>query len=505
VKVDGTSDTHITMLGILDELFAALARRGVRCCHWKSNSHLAAAARGETDLDLLVDRARADAFRQVAADLGFKSVRAAPGKHYPGVENHLGYDGGTGRLVHLHVHYDLVLGQQHVKDHRLPIEEHVLASVTQLDGVPVPAPELELIILALRAVLKYRLRDAFKDAFGIGPSGIPGPIRDEAAWLLGRTSPHAVRTTLAELPPIVPAGWVMEIIGRLTSPRTRGLWLLVLRERVRVALRPMRRVSRTGATARYLLALWRKRARRTGIATKRRMTLHDGGTTIGIVGSDGAGKTTLIAALDEWLAWRLDVRTLYMGIPPEPSGLRWFLKRVTRLARAAERRIDGTGGRDVVRRALREVGDVSLGLRRVDEARRRLARHRQGLRHAARGAVVLFDRYPLPAASVQGRSMDGARLKQEIAPPWSPPVAWLMRRERGLYDRVTPPRHLLALNVTPEQSLRRKPDHDPVGIAAKTAAIRTLASDDTGLVVVDADQPADRVLAEVKARIWTWL
>ena len=503
MTVDRTSDAAAEVLGILDDLFGELARRGVRCCHWKSNSHLAAAARGETDLDLLVDRTRVHEFRQVAADLDFTRVRAAPGKHYPGVENHLGFDKATGRLVHLHVHYDLVLGQQHVKDHRLPVEEQVLESVTELDGVPVPAPELELIILALRAVLKYRLRDALKDASGIGSSGIPGPIRDEAAWLLGLTSPDAVRTALAALGPVVPAAPVTEIIGRLTSPRARGLRLLVLREQIRATLRPLRRVPRTHATARYLLALCRKRSRRAGITTKRRMTLSDGGTTIGIVGSDGAGKSTLIAALEEWLAWRLDVRTLYMGIP-EAGAARWLLKRASRLTRAAGRRLDGTGDSGAGR-ALRAVGDLALALRRVSEAGSRVARHRQGLRHAARGAVVLFDRYPLPAASVAGRAMDGARLEHEIAPLRNRLVAWLARCERGLYDRVAPPRHLLALNVSVEESLRRKPDHDPDGIAAKTTAIQGLASSDTDVVVVDADQPADHVLAEVKARIWTWL
>jgi hypothetical protein len=441
----------------------------------------------------------------VAADLGFKPVRAAPGKHYPGVENHVGLDTETGRLVHLHVHYDLVLGQQHVKDYRLPIEDQVLASIVESDGVPVPAPQMELTILGLRAVLKYRLRDALKELLSVRSPGIPRAIRAEAAWLLGMTSLEQVRATLDDLGPGVPADLVLESIGRLTSPREGGLGLLLLRERVRAALRPMRRMPRAHATALYLLALWRKRTRAAGIATKRRMTLPDGGTTIGIVGSDGAGKTTLITALEEWLAWRLDVRTLYMGTP-EPTAVRSLLKRMFRIARAAQRRIDGfRGGDGLVSRALRSVGDVSLGLRRVGEARSRLARYREGLRNAARGSVVLFDRYPLPTASVFGRSMDGARLEQEITPPRSRFLTWLVQRERGLYERVAPPEHMVALKVSAAESLRRKPDHDPGGIAAKTEAIQALTASGTDLVIVDADRPADRVLTEVKARIWTWL
>jgi hypothetical protein len=119
--------------------------------------------------------------------------------------------------------------------------------------------------------------------------------------------------------------------------------------------------------------------------------------------------------------------------------------------------------------------------------------------------VVLFDRYPLPTASVFGRSMDGARLEQEITPPRSRFLTWLVQRERGLYERVAPPEHMVALKVSAAESLRRKPDHDRGGIAAKTEAIQALTASGTDLVIVDADRPADRVLTEVKARIWTWL
>ena len=505
MMLDQPSGASVAALGVLEALFHVLTQHGVGCCHWKSNSHLAEAVRGETDLDLLVERSQADTFRRVALSLGFKAVRAAPGKQYPGVENLLGYDEETGRLVHLHVHYDLVLGQQHVKDYHLPIERQVLASVIDVDGIPIPAPRMELTILALRAVLKYRLRDALKDLLAIRSPGIPPSIRAEAEWLLNRTSPEEMRRTLDELGALIPADVVLEIIGRLTSSRERGLRLLVLRERVRRALHPMLRISRPRATGRYVAALWRKRTQAVGIGTKRRMTLRDGGTTIGFIGSDGAGKTTVVAAIKDWLGWRLDVRSFYMGIP-EPTGWRWLLKRVARFARATHRGLGASWGEDTaVCRTLRAVGHLSLGLRRVSEARSRVRRHRAAQRHAGRGAIVLFDRYPLPSVPVLGRSMDGPRLEQEIRPPWSPAVARLVDRERRLYDRMTPPRRIVALKVSAAESLRRKPDHDPDGIAAKTEAIRTSVTDGTDLVIIDADQDIDRVVPHVKARMWEWL
>ena len=499
------SGARVAALAVLEALFHALTQRGVRCCHWKSNSHLAEAVRGKTDLDLLVERSQADTFRRLALSLGFKPVRAAPGKHYPGVENLLGYDEETGRLVHLHVHYDLVLGQQHVKDYHLPIEDQVLSSVMEVDGIPIPAPRMELIVLALRAVLKYRLRDALKDLLAIRSPGIPRSIRAEAEWLFHRTSLDEVRRTLDELGPLIPADVVLEIIGRLTSSHERDLRLLVLRERVRRALHPMLRISRAQATGRYVAALWRRRTQAVGIGTKRRMTLRGGGTTIGFIGSDGAGKTTIVTAMEDWLGWRLDVRSFYMGIP-EPTVWRWMLKRVARFTRAAHRRIEASWGEErSVCRTLRAASHLSVGLRRVSEARSRVRRHREAQRHVKRGAIVLFDRYPLPSVPVLGRSMDGPRLEQEITPPHSPAVARLVDRERHLYGRITPPHRIVALKVTAVESLRRKPDHDPDGIAAKTEAIRASVTDDTDLVIIDADHDLDRVVSQVKGRMWEWL
>ena len=51
------------------------------------------------------------------------------------------------------MHEVLVLGERYVKNYHLPIEREFLDSVRLLDGVPVPSPELELGVLAVRALL----------------------------------------------------------------------------------------------------------------------------------------------------------------------------------------------------------------------------------------------------------------------------------------------------------------------------------------------------------------
>jgi hypothetical protein len=62
----------------------------------------------------------------------------------------------------------------------------------------------------------------------------------------------------------------------------------------------------------------------------------------------------------------------------------------------------------------------------------------------------------------------------------------------------------MVLRVTPGVSLRRKPDHDPVAIIAKCKAIDEFLAQptDTRVLAIDAVQPFEEVLDELKCRLW---
>ena len=149
--MSSTPDSAEAPLATTLALFARLEELGVRYCHWKSTPSLATALAGRTDLDLLVEREDADRFSEAARELGFKPFISHASRRFPAVEDLLGYDAATGRLIHLHVYYQLILGEHYVKNHRLPFERALIASSSLRDGVRVPAPELEVAILALIA------------------------------------------------------------------------------------------------------------------------------------------------------------------------------------------------------------------------------------------------------------------------------------------------------------------------------------------------------------------
>ena len=107
-------------------LFQMLHAQGVRYVHWKSNIRLGLSLQGGTDLDLLVDKEHSRTFRQILLQQEIKPILPPQGQRYPGMEHYLGFDPASGKLFHLHVHYQLVLGDEYIKNFRLPLEEYFL-------------------------------------------------------------------------------------------------------------------------------------------------------------------------------------------------------------------------------------------------------------------------------------------------------------------------------------------------------------------------------------------
>ncbi|HEY7736131.1 MAG TPA: hypothetical protein VH813_04995 [Candidatus Limnocylindrales bacterium] len=493
-------------------LLRALEDGHVRYCHWKSTTGIARALEGRTDLDLLVDREDGARFSEIVSGLGFKPFISHVSRRFPGVADLLGHDEATGRLVHLHVYHQLVLGEHHVKNHRLPIESVVLDSAVVRDGIRVPSPEIEVAILAMRTLLKYRDVDALKDRFRLGRrGGIPPDTMAELRDLRERTTPEEVRATIERDLPMIPADVVLELLDVAAGDSRDEATLRRLRARVRGALAGFERLPRRQAQARYLQARlsrqWpvRQVVGALSRSQARRKAPASGGLTVAIVGPDGAGKTTTIDALTEWLAWRVNVATLYLGSarPSRGAAAARAIVHAGRRADSGARRLLGAG--HPMTRATGAAASLLDAMRALAEARDRQRRAAEGWRLATQGWLVIFDRYPLPGVRVGERGMDGPR----IVPPATGRLAGLIRRlavaEERVYRRIPPVDHLIVLRVRPDVAVGRKQPRDPAAVARKAAALQDLEATSapaTTVHFVDAERPLDEVLREVRDLVW---
>jgi thymidylate kinase len=498
-------------LATVAALFGALNREDIRYCHWKSNLRLARGLSGGTDLDILVDPADAARFRAHLGPLRIRGMLAPPGKRYPGIEDYLGFDPAGGALFHLHVHYRLVLGEQFVKNYQLPLEKYFLDSAhsgpLSAEGIRVPAPELELMVLSLRALLKYRDRDGVKDLLAIRSPGLPAHILEELHWLLARTTPERVREATADLlgPGLADTvGRFLRTVGRPETVRD-GRELLRLRQAARAGLRQYQRGGRAPAMLRYAHESARRR-NRFRFQPPRKMTLPGKGLTIALVGADGAGKTTVGRELKSWLGRMTQLHAYYLG-SKQPSRLSDWLYVAFRAGRRAHRGFTARFGEEnAIARTLAGGRQACLYAHYLSVGMDRYRRHHTALQtDVPSGALVLYDRFPLEAP------LDGPQIHIAAGGDDGFVARALARREEALYRRFQPPDLFLVLAVDPDISVQRKPDHDRETIEAKARLLRRLVDESdprlagSQLVVIDAGQPLDCVLAEAREAIWACL
>ena len=491
------------LAAFLDEL----AEKRVRYCLWKSNLRLADALAGATDLDLLVDRRHAAVFREIVGRHRLNPLVPPVEGRYPGMEHFLGLDMASGRLFHLHVHYQLVLGEEYVKNYRLPIEEELLASTRLLHRVPIPRPELELSILAVRALLKYRDRDVVKDLLRIRSPGLPEQVRAEMGWLLTQTTVEEVRAALQAIDSVVPADVVCEFLETAVGDPRSGYSLFLLRRRLRRAVAGLRRRSRLRASLKYHGTAWRRRARRP------RMTRVGGGLTIALVGADGSGKSTMAEALARWLSWKLEVRVCYLGSKAPSRRSRWLYVAFRALRRSHRATVRKLGSEPTVARSIGAARDVTLALHYLAIGADRARRYGDGRRNARAGRVVIFDRFPLESLSsrLEHRLLDGPQISAALGDSTGRVTGALAAAEKRMYRRFALPDYLMVLQVSPEVSADRKPDHRIGVLTAKARAALELATlaetggDPARVIRIDANGPFDAVLQVVKARLWNVL
>ncbi len=483
---------------LVRELCAALDTEGIQYCHWKDNDALGRVAFGEKDLDLLVRRADIRCFKEILYRLSFKEVQDAPHQRIPGIQSFYGYDVTAERLVHVHVHYQLTLGHDRTKNYRLPIERPYLESA-DFDDVSlfkIPAPEFEFVIFVLRMILKHSTWDTILAREGT----LSERERHQFADLESRTSPTQVRKLLEEHLPYLDAT-LFEECQRSLQGDCRVWTRALIGSKLQAALRPHARRS-------VLVELWLKHWRRVARAVRRRVTgrvprcrLASGGAMIAFVGGDGAGKTTIVDQLHAWLSKDFDVRAIHLGKPGRSLATTAFLG-VLKIGQLLRIYPPGTSFQWMLNQKPSGWPGYLWLLREVFLARDRYRTYLRARRFAARGGLVICDRFPLP----QIRLMDGPQTERLIDLQQASRLArFLARSAESYYDSIVPPELLFVLRVDPEIAVQRKLGDDARYVRERNTEIWNADWKGSQAVVIDASRPRADVLSESKSITWSRL
>ena len=493
-------------LQVLRALFERLHEAGIRYCHWKSNEHLGPSLVGQTDVDVLVDRRDIVALTRILGEANCKRFVVTPGRGYPGIEDYVGFDSASGVLTHLHVHYQLTLGEKFLKGHRLPWEELFLSTriLDERHGIYVADPHLELLVLVVRAVMKLRARDSVLETLGRPYFG--GGMLRELRWLTERTDRQRLQQVAARL---VGEQAARVLPALLTGPRptVRGL-----RAFARLASPPLSTYRLYGTadalrqvtTREWRIIWWKLRNWYQGAPTRSTRTLPQGGLFVAILGVDGAGKSTLTEEIARWLAREVAVTTTYGGSGKGSASLpRRAMQTVAGWRRRfrpapitpAARALEGEGAEPARPPSLARLFWL-LALARERRRRAATARRAKGL-----GMVVISDR--IPQSQFPGWN-DGPRLR-----PWlldrSVLRRYAARHEAAAFHiaDLVPPDLVIKLHISPQLASQRKPETPAQQLRTGVRMVQGLRFPSTTTVVdLDAGQPLHLVVLQAKRAVW---
>lgn len=479
-------------LDLVIDVCNALAVEEIDYCHWKSNAALDRSASGDNDLDLLVSRRDAQLFAEILYRLGFKEAYSPKEHELPGVQDYYGYDLRSGRLVHVHAHFQLVLGNDLSKNYRLPLEAVYLKSSVQQGLFRVPTLEWELVIFVIRMVLKHSSWDSMLMGHGqLSPSE-----RRELEYLSQLDVMVKAQAILRHVP-----GLSARLLGECIDILQPGssIW-----KRIRVAgklekiLQPnARRPHVSDVIVKFTRRLWWPIEQRfSGYQPRNRFS--NGGLFIAIVGGDGAGKTTIMDELASWLSGKFAVTNMHMGKPRWSWAtivIRGILKIGTLLRLYP---FEGDTFEE-----LQQPHGLPWFIRSVCTARDRYLTYARARRLSSNGKLVLCDRFSFPGFM----AMDGPECQRAIASLGN--ASWfhhlLTSLETSFYEKIKLPDLVIVLKVQPEIAVQRKTNESEASVRARSTEVWDLDWSEKSAFVIDANLSREQVLSQVRACVWAHL
>lgn len=488
------------MLQIAQQVIKKFNDLMVLYCHWKSNEHLEAGLNGKTDLDILVARKHFKDTNQILLSLGFKRCKTVDYLDYHSVEDFIGFDEETGKLIHIHLHYELVIGNKFLKEYHLPIENKILNSriLNKKNNIYVCNPEYELVLLFMRRALKFSMlrKNGYWKGF------FPKNEKKEFLWLLDRIKKEKVAKIAEEIVDNEFKNYLINFITKFDKT-----WIRLIRKKAKNCLAKYSSYSIFEGYILYLVNKF-KAASKYLRSTKGKQPLlyrrgfKEGGLIVVLLGVDGAGKSTIIKNIIKWLTWKIDVQHIYFGSGDGSSSLlRVPLKLVAQIRRKIKGNVINKEKKDYEKKKDKLIFRFAKSLWALTLALEKKKKLKKMWKARNNGMVVLCDRFP----QTQFYGFNDGPLLRDWVNSKSSIKRKLSRWEYNVYQLVEElsPDIIIKLTIPLSLAASRKKDTPLYKLNEKKNVVDKLTFIDVKRVyTVDSSGSIEETSLKVRKIIW---
>jgi len=489
------------VLIIVRNLLNQLNYQGLSYCNWKSNEHVEASVRGDTDIDLLFDEKQYDNIDLILRNTGYIEFKPPWFRRYPFIKDYIGFDPETGKVVHVHAHFKLILGEKNIKNYHIKWEQDILANRV-MDGkynIYINSPVIEMLLLLIRISLKYNI---INSTINIRGNSEISDCNREYEWLKARVN---INELLEETKNRISCN-AIPIIERIYNNGIEKKEIKRLKKIVKYVFKSDKRLNYINyymtLLLRYSSIICVKLFNLIGIKYfPNKRTLEGEGIIVALMGSDGSGKSTQIKVVKNKLSQKLDLVYYYMGSGNGRGSIfRYpldYLKDVYGKRRRSfnndnsyNYKLDNISINNGI---LYQAGRIVWSLILAREKKKKL---KQVMRARNRGMIVLCDRYP--QSNIYGYN-DGPLLSDYINSKY-----YLLRMianyELNSYKLVNKylPDIVVILFCDPEVLSNRRKDMSIDYIRKKQLGIKKINYlSKVNVNYIDTGKPIDQVANEI--------
>lgn len=502
------------MLTITKNLFGIFNKEQIRYCVIRDSAYLKEGLNGTADIDILVHPEDMDEAQQILPGTGFKKFLEPGAVLDSHKEDWIGFDDSTGRIMSIRLYQDIVIEGKNREVFVFCWRDIALRSRVRFEGtnVYVVEPHLETVMLYIQLAQRVEMgkNDQLSWRALCGTASLCGRIRKEKMVALCSEIFWGNGILISQL--------IMDMVIRekaftINPPTDKEL--VSLRGKIEREPKAVFYIVGSAEDGRPGTLSFMKKG-------KGKVTSKEG-ISICFIGVDGSGKTTISDDVEKWLAERFACKKFYMGNGDQLHSISKNLD--VQLSRVSKKTQQAVRGRETEAVALsvtdtgivenvaksNETGIIEFARYPLSVTQAygymRFAYHSLKIVEMAesyrrKGGIAIFDRYP----QVQFEGIyDGPKISAKYQSYLDHDIFMHMaEREADILKRASnhAPSIVFRLLLTPEVSLARKPDHDYENIRRKAEITEKLVFKHSKDYKIDATQPYDKELLQVKRIIW---